>query len=99
MTDGVIVAIIIVSIVIPLIIISIIIAASIRIIKEYERAIVFRFGRCIGSKGPGVFFVLPGIDKFIVVDTRTVTYDARMIKVITKDNHFRTNSQKGRLNM
>ncbi|MGM0687289.1 MAG: SPFH domain-containing protein, partial [Promethearchaeati archaeon] len=64
----------------------IVVAASVRIVKEYERAIVFRLGRCIGARGPGVFWIIPGLDRLQVVDLRTVTYDARTIKVITKDN-------------
>lgn len=62
------------------------IASGVRVIKEYERAIVFRLGRFVGIKGPGIFWVIPGIDKTNTVDLRTITYDARMIRVITKDN-------------
>ncbi len=60
--------------------------ASIKIVKEYERAIVFRLGRFLAVKGPGLFWIIPGIDKIVKVDLRTITYDARMIKVITRDN-------------
>ncbi len=62
------------------------IAMSVRIVKEYERAVIFRMGRFVGIKGPGLFLIIPGLDKLQVVDLRTVTYDARTIKVITKDN-------------
>ena len=61
-------------------------AASIKVVREYERGILFRLGRLIGPKGPGLFFIIPLFDKIRVIDLRTVTYDARMIKVITKDN-------------
>lgn len=61
-------------------------AASIKIIKEYERVVIFRFGRFSGIKGPGVIWIIPGIDKIRKVDLRTISYDARTIKVITKDN-------------
>ena len=54
--------------------------------REYERAVIFRLGRLIGAKGPGLVFILPGIDKPRIVDLRTITYDARLIKIITKDN-------------
>ncbi len=67
-------------------IVIVLIAASVRIIKEYERAVIFRWGRFLGIKGPGLFWIIPGLDKTQVVDLRTVTYDARTIKVITKDN-------------
>jgi len=69
-----------------IIIIISLIFSSIKIIKEYERVVVFRLGRYIGIKGPGLFCIIPKIDKIQKVDLRTVTYDARMIKVITKDN-------------
>jgi regulator of protease activity HflC (stomatin/prohibitin superfamily) len=55
-------------------------------VREYKRAVIFRLGRLIGTKGPGLIFILPGIDKPQVVDLRTITYDARLIKIITKDN-------------
>ena len=71
--------------VIVIIVLSIL-ASSIRIVREYERAVIFRLGRLVGTKGPGLFFIVPGIDRTRIVDLRTVTYDARMIKVITKDN-------------
>ncbi len=61
-------------------------AASIKVVREYERGILFRLGRLIGAKGPGLFIIIPIIDKIRVIDLRTVTYDARLIRVITKDN-------------
>ena len=61
-------------------------ASSIKVVKEYERGVLFRLGRLIGAKGPGLFLIVPLIDKLRVIDLRTVTYDARLIKVITKDN-------------
>ena len=63
-----------------------ILASSIKIVREYERAVIFRLGRLVGAKGPGLIFIIPGIDRTRVVDLRTITYDARMIKIITKDN-------------
>jgi len=69
-----------------LIIVFIFLAASIKVVREYERGILFRLGRLVGAKGPGLFFIIPGVDRIRVIDLRTVTYDARMIKVITKDN-------------
>lgn len=65
----------------------IIIGSMIRIVPEYERGVVFRLGRCIGSKGPGIIFLLPlGIDKMVKVSLRTVTLDVPAQDVITKDN-------------
>ncbi len=59
---------------------------SIKVVNEFERLVVFRFGRFSSIKGPGIVYILPGIDKTSIVDLRTITYDARMIKVITRDN-------------
>ncbi len=61
-------------------------SASIKIVREYERGVLFRLGRLVGPKGPGLFFIIPLFDRIRVIDLRTVTYDARLIKVITKDN-------------
>ncbi len=69
-----------------IIIIVSIVASSIKIVREYERAVIFRLGRLVGAKGPGLILLIPGIDRPRVVDLRTVTYDARLIKIITKDN-------------
>lgn len=75
-------------IIIALIIIGFIfIASMVRIVPEYERGVVFRLGRCIGSKGPGIIFLLPlGIDKMVKVSLRTITLDVPAQDVITKDN-------------
>jgi len=69
-----------------IIIIVSIVASSIKIVREYERAVIFRLGRLVGAKGPGLILLIPGIDRPRVVDLRTITYDARMIKIITRDN-------------
>jgi regulator of protease activity HflC (stomatin/prohibitin superfamily) len=69
-----------------IIVILIILGSSIKIVREYERAVIFRLGRIVGAKGPGLILLIPGIDRPRVVDLRTITYDARMIKIITKDN-------------
>jgi regulator of protease activity HflC (stomatin/prohibitin superfamily) len=61
-------------------------AASIRLVKEYERAVIFRLGRLVGAKGPGLFFRFPWLDKFIVVDLRVITSDVPKQRVITRDN-------------
>ncbi len=59
---------------------------SIKILREYERGVIFRLGRLIGARGPGIFFLIPGIDKMVKVDLRTVTLDVPTQEVITKDN-------------
>jgi regulator of protease activity HflC (stomatin/prohibitin superfamily) len=61
-------------------------ASAIKILKEYERGVIFRLGRLIGAKGPGLFFIIPGIDKMMRISLRTVTMDIPPQDVITRDN-------------
>jgi regulator of protease activity HflC (stomatin/prohibitin superfamily) len=61
-------------------------ATSIRVLREYERGVVFRLGRLIGQKGPGLIFLIPIIDKMVRVDLRTVTLNIPPQEVITRDN-------------
>ena len=63
-----------------------IVAAGVRIVQEYERGVIFRLGRVMGAKGPGIFFVIPIIDKMIKVDLRTITLDVPTQEAITSDN-------------
>jgi regulator of protease activity HflC (stomatin/prohibitin superfamily) len=74
----------------PLIVIAILVviflAASLRIVPEYQRAVIFRLGRVIGAKGPGLFILVPIIDRMVKVDLRTVTLDVPTQDIITKDN-------------
>jgi regulator of protease activity HflC (stomatin/prohibitin superfamily) len=70
-----------------LIIFLLILAASaIKVLREYERGVIFRLGRLIGAKGPGLFFIIPGIDKMLRISLRTVTMDIPPQDVITRDN-------------
>jgi len=62
------------------------IAAGIRVVKEYERGVIFRLGRLVGARGPGLFFVIPIVESMVKVDLRTITYDVPTQEVITKDN-------------
>ncbi len=59
---------------------------AIKIVPEYERGVVFRLGRLIGAKGPGLFLIIPFVDRMIRVDLRVVTMDVPSQEVITKDN-------------
>jgi len=68
------------------IVLLIILPAAIKIVKEYERGVIFRFGRLIGAKGPGLFVIIPYIDRMVKVDLRVVTMDVPEQEVITKDN-------------
>ncbi|MEA3485297.1 MAG: slipin family protein [Candidatus Aerophobetes bacterium] len=70
-----------------LIIIGIIIfAVSVRIVTEYERGVIFRLGRLVGAKGPGLFFLIPIVDKMVKVSLRTINFDVQPQEVITRDN-------------
>ena len=60
--------------------------AAVKVAREYERGVVFRLGRLIGLKGPGVFLLIPFIDKAVKVDLRTITLNVPPQEVITKDN-------------
>jgi regulator of protease activity HflC (stomatin/prohibitin superfamily) len=61
-------------------------ASAIKILREYERGVIFRLGRLIGAKGPGLFLIIPGIDKMLRVSLRLVTMDIPPQDVITRDN-------------
>jgi regulator of protease activity HflC (stomatin/prohibitin superfamily) len=60
--------------------------SAIKVLKEYERGVVFRLGRIIPVKGPGLIIIIPGIDKLVKVSLRTVTMDVPPQDIITKDN-------------
>jgi len=61
-------------------------ASAIKILREYERGVVFRLGRLIGAKGPGLVFIIPGVDKLLRVSLRTVALEIPPQEVITRDN-------------
>ncbi len=72
---------------IPVVLIGIIILMSaIKVLREYERAVVFRLGRLVGVRGPGLVILIPIVDKMMKVSLRTVTMDVPAQDVITKDN-------------
>lgn len=67
-------------------IVVIILINAIRIVREYERGVIFRLGRLVGAKGPGIFFIIPIVDKMVRVSLRTIVFDIPPQDVITKDN-------------
>jgi len=69
-----------------LLIFLIVIVSSIKVLREYERAVVFRLGRLIGIKGPGLILLIPFVDRMVRVSLRTVTMDVPAQDVITRDN-------------
>ncbi|AEA47535.1 slipin family protein [Archaeoglobus veneficus] len=60
--------------------------SAIRVVKEYERGVIFRLGRLVGARGPGLFFVIPILETMVIVDLRTATYDVPSQEVVTRDN-------------
>ena len=68
------------------IIIVFLLISGVKILKEYERAVIFRLGRMVEPRGPGITYVIPVIEKMIRVDLRTVTMDIPPQDVITRDN-------------
>ena len=78
----------------PIVVIGVVVAVvlllilvrSIKIVQEYERAVIFRLGRCVGAKGPGVFFIIPMVDKMRKVNLQMIAAPVPPQQVITKDN-------------
>ena len=71
---------------IALVILVAIIVAAVRIVNEYERGVIFRLGRVIGAKGPGLFLIIPIVDRMVKVNLQTITMDIPPQDIITKDN-------------
>ena len=63
-----------------------VLSMAVRVVPEYRRLVLFRLGRLVGSRGPGIVFIMPVIDKAVTVDLRTLTLDVPVQEVITKDN-------------
>jgi len=64
----------------------IILMMAVKIVTEYERGVIFRLGRLVGARGPGLFLIIPFIDRMVKVDLRVVTMDVPSQEVITRDN-------------
>ena len=64
----------------------ILIMMAVKIVAEYERGVIFRLGRLVGARGPGLFLIIPFVDRMVKVDLRVVTMDVPSQEVITKDN-------------
>src|SRR4030081_2776910 len=72
---------------VPIIILAVIILPqSIRILREYERGVIFRLGKLLGAKGPGLIILIPLVDKMVKMDLRVVTIDVSKQEVMTRDN-------------
>jgi regulator of protease activity HflC (stomatin/prohibitin superfamily) len=67
-------------------ILAVFVLSGLKILREYQRAVVFRLGRLVGARGPGIVYVIPGIEKALRIDLRTITLEIPSQDVITKDN-------------
>jgi len=74
------------AILVLIVLVVMFLAAAIRILNEYERAVIFRLGRVLATKGPGLILLIPVVDRMVRVDTRTITMDVPPQDVITRDN-------------
>jgi regulator of protease activity HflC (stomatin/prohibitin superfamily) len=76
-----------IAIVAAIIVIALVLSSSVKVLREYERGVIFRLGRLLGGpKGPGLFFLIPIVDRMVRVDLRTVTLQVPPQDVITRDN-------------
>jgi regulator of protease activity HflC (stomatin/prohibitin superfamily) len=74
------------ALIVVLLLLAVLAGSSVRVLREYERAVVFRLGRLTGQRGPGLILLIPGIDRMVRVSLRTVTLNVPPQDVITRDN-------------
>ena len=74
------------AIVVIIIIAAIVLPQALRILREYERGVIFRLGKLLGAKGPGLIFLVPVVDRMVKMDLRVVTIDVSKQEVMTRDN-------------
>src|SRR5271169_3632761 len=75
------------AIIIPILVVGIfILSSAIKVLREYERGVIFRLGKLQGAKGPGIIFLIPMVDKMVRMDLRVVTIDVPKQEIMTRDN-------------
>ena len=74
------------GVVIVLFLLFIVVPSAVKIVREYERGVIFRLGRLVGARGPGLFFIIPIVEQMIKVDLRVVTMDVAKQETMTRDN-------------
>jgi len=74
------------TIIVLVVLVVMFLASAIRVLNEYERGVIFRLGRVIDTKGPGLIILIPIVDKMVKIDMRTITMDVPAQDVITRDN-------------
>ncbi|MDP6127226.1 MAG: SPFH domain-containing protein, partial [Dehalococcoidales bacterium] len=67
-------------------VVVLLLSMAVKIVPEFERGVLFRLGRLVGQRGPGLFFIIPFVDRMVKTDLRVVTMDVPSQEVITKDN-------------
>jgi regulator of protease activity HflC (stomatin/prohibitin superfamily) len=75
-----------IAIVVVLVVLFMLASASIKVVQEYERGVIFRLGRLMGARGPGLFLIIPGVERMRKVDLRIVTLEVPAQEAITRDN-------------
>src|SRR5215208_5943385 len=83
---GTVIAVVLIVVVVAALAAIVLVAASVRVLREYERGVVFRLGRVIDQKGPGLVLLIPAVDRMVRVSLRTVTLRIPPQEVITRDN-------------
>ena len=73
-------------VILAIIAISVVVPQAVRILREYERGVIFRLGKLLGAKGPGIIWLWPIVDKMVKMDLRVVTIDVAKQEVMTRDN-------------
>src|SRR5205809_4228621 len=74
------------ALVVVIVLVAIVLPQAIRILREYERGVIFRLGKLLGAKGPGLIMLIPMVDKMVKIDLRVVTIDVPKQEVMTRDN-------------
>ena len=74
------------GVVIVLFLLFIVVPSAVKIVREYERGVIFRLGRLVGARGPGLFFIIPIVEQMIKIDLRVVTMDVAKQETMTRDN-------------
>jgi regulator of protease activity HflC (stomatin/prohibitin superfamily) len=69
-----------------IVLLMVVLPSTIRILREYERGVIFRLGKLIGAKGPGIIFLIPIVDRMVKIDMRVVTIDVPRQEIMTRDN-------------
>jgi regulator of protease activity HflC (stomatin/prohibitin superfamily) len=72
---------------VPIVVLALVVLPqAVRVLREYERGVVFRLGKLLGAKGPGIIFLIPAVDRMVKMDLRVVTIDVAKQEVMTRDN-------------